>query len=52
MEVLGYQDGQFLLNPLYEFEEKGETAQGKVIGSLCKKGTLQHERKLKAAGLS
>jgi len=52
VEVIGYKDGQFILNPLYEFEEQGSDKKGRVIGSMKKKGELIHEEKLKAAGLS
>lgn len=52
VEVLGYQNDRFILNPLFEFEDQGESPQGKVQGKLCKKGILKHEHKLKAAGLS
>ena len=51
-EVVGYQNDRFILNPLFEFEDQGESPQGKVQGKLCKKGILKHEHKLKAAGLS
>ncbi len=37
-EVLGYQQGEILLNPLYVFEEEGEDESGKVIGSLKRTG--------------
>ena len=51
VEVVGYQDDHFVLNPLYEFQEQGEE-NGRVLGTLAKKGELIHEQKLKAAGLS
>lgn len=51
-EILGYEEGQIRLNPLYVFEESGQDGDGRVKGQLCKKGELLHENKLKAAGLS
>lgn len=51
-EVLGVENGEVLLNPLYEFVEEGETEDGKVIGSLKSTGNkLQNQAKLFAAGL-
>ena len=52
MEVMGCENGEIRLNPLYEFEEAGQDGKGNIIGRLQKKGTLLHENKLKAAGLS
>ena len=50
-EVLGYENGEIRLNPIYEFEED-DYKDGKVIGSLKKKGELQNRNKLCLAGLS
>ena len=33
-EVLNLENGEVLLNPLYEFQETGETADGKITGTL------------------
>lgn len=52
MEVTGYEDGEIKINPLFVFEESGEDAGGRIIGSLKRKGELQRAGKLKAAGLS
>lgn len=52
MEVMGCENGEIRLNPLYEFEEAGQDGKGNIIGRLQKKGALLHENKLKAAGLS
>ena len=51
-EVVGCENGEIRLNPLYCFEELGESSEGNVVGELQKKGGLLHEGKLKAAGLS
>lgn len=50
-EVVGYENGDIRLNPLFLFEETGEDSRGNLIGGLRKKGELLHENKLKAAGL-
>ncbi|MCL7748009.1 CpaF family protein [Halalkalibacter alkaliphilus] len=51
-EVLGVENGEVVLNPLYEFVEEGEEPNGKVIGSLRPTGnTLQNHMKLKMAGV-
>ncbi len=51
LEVMGYEDGEYRLNPLFLFEEEGEDGYGHVMGQLNKKGDLMHEKKLLAAGL-
>ncbi len=51
-ELVGCENGEIKLNPLFEFEETGEDSEGKVMGRLQRKGGLLHENKLKAAGLS
>lgn len=49
-EVLGEQDGEIQLHPLFQFKEEGEK-QGKVKGRLCKVGEIQFTDKLKQSGL-
>lgn len=51
VEIVGYEQGEFILNTLYEFEECGEEEENEVIGSLCKKGELIHDKKLGTANL-
>lgn len=51
-EVLGFEQGEIRLSPLYRFQEKGEDENGKIIGTLEKKGELTYVEKLKAAGIS
>ena len=51
-EIIGCENNEIKLNPLYEFEEAGEDSDGCIIGRLGKKGSLLRESKLKAAGLS
>lgn len=52
VEVLRYENGDILLNTLFEYEEMGEDEKGKVVSRLCKKGELAHKEKLMAAGLA
>lgn len=51
-ELVGVRDEQYIIHPLYIFEEKGTDEKGMVFGQLEKKGELLGEEKLKAAGLS
>ena len=50
-EVLGFEDDRIVLKPLYQFEETGEDASGRVVGALRKKGELTYVEKLQSAGL-
>lgn len=50
-EVVGYENGQILLNPLYVFEEDEHSTLEKVSGTLTRtKNPLQNDLKLKLAG--
>ncbi|SEU02945.1 type II secretion system protein E [Lacrimispora sphenoides] len=53
VEVIGYENGEIRLNPLYRFEEDyGNLEEGQVVhGSLKKVGIIQNAEKLKAAGI-
>ena len=50
MEVTGVEQGEILLSPLYLFEEKGEE-DGRIVGTLQKKGELFHREKMESAGI-
>ena len=51
-EVIGYENGQILLNPLYVFVEDEHSTQEKVSGSLQRtKNPLVHDYKLKVSGI-
>lgn len=50
-EVLDCEEDCIRLNPLYQYVETGENGEGRVLGSLIRKGGLVHDHKLKAAGL-
>jgi pilus assembly protein CpaF len=51
VEVLGYEDGEILLQPLYQFAEEGEDGDSKILGALQKRGELTYVEKLQSAGL-
>lgn len=48
-EILGYQDGEILLTPVFVYEETGEK-NGKIQGSWKEVAALTHTEKLLAAG--
>lgn len=50
-EVIGMQDGEVLLNPLFRFQEI-EEKEGKIIGGLVQVGTLRQVDKIQMAGLA
>lgn len=50
-EIIGCENGEIRLNPLFLFEETGVDSRGLITGRLQRKGGLLHEDKLKAAGL-
>lgn len=51
-EVIGYEKGQILLNPLYVFEEDETSTMEKVSGSLKRtKNPLKNDFKLRLAGI-
>lgn len=50
-EIQGFSEGEIVLNPLYQFVETGEDAQGRVLGTLQKRGELTYVEKLQSAGL-
>ena len=51
-EVLGYEDGKIILNPLYVFEEDENSTLEKVSGSLNRtKNPMKNDFKLRLAGI-
>ncbi|MWV44409.1 CpaF family protein [Paenibacillus sp. HJL G12] len=50
-EVVGMENGEVILNPLYKFMETGEK-DGKVVGQLKPQGALKKQDKLRMAGLN
>lgn len=51
VEILDFDKGEIVCNSLFEYEEKGEDENGKILGNLRKKGELIHKEKLMAAGI-
>jgi pilus assembly protein CpaF len=51
VEILGFENGEIITTPIYEFKETGEK-NGKVQGEFVKVRELTHRDKLKAAGFS
>ncbi|HEY2492126.1 MAG TPA: CpaF family protein [Paenibacillus sp.] len=50
-EVLGMENGEITLNPLYQFQEK-EEIEGRIVGQLESCGnSIQHVEKLRMAGM-
>lgn len=50
-EVLGIEEDNIVLKPLYQFMETGEDVEGRISGILQKKGELTYVEKLQSAGL-
>ncbi|KMK78243.1 CpaF family protein [Alkalihalobacillus pseudalcaliphilus] len=51
-ELIGIENGEIQLNPLYEFVEEGEDEKGKIIGALQPTGNELHsDSKLRQAGI-
>jgi len=52
-EVVGYENGEIKLNPLFQFIEEGEDENHKIIGTLTRtQNPMVHTYKLASAGLS
>ena len=51
VEILGCENSEIKMNPLFLFEELGEDSEGNIVGRLQRKGVLLRENKLRAAGL-
>lgn len=51
MEVIGMEQGEIRLNPLFQFVETGRKENEKVVGELKKTGEVVRVGKLQAAGL-
>jgi len=52
-EISGCISGRILMNPLYKFEESGETPEGKIAGSLKRTGNaMLHTDKYRMAGIT
>jgi pilus assembly protein CpaF len=52
-EIVGFENGEIVLNPLFKFEEEGEKPDGEIIGGLRPTGNMLKDKwKLKMAGLN
>lgn len=51
IEIDGFEEGEIICNPLFEFVETGVNPNGRVEGHWKKMGELNHFEKLEAAGL-
>ncbi len=51
VEITGYEDGEIVTRPLYQFQETGTDEEGHVMGQLQMCNPLMHTDKLLAAGL-
>ena len=51
VEITGYEDGEIVTRPLYQFQETGTDEAGHVMGQLQMCNPLMHTDKLLAAGL-
>ena len=51
VEILGFEGGEIVTAPIYEFQENGEE-NGRVLGELVRVGELTHTDKLKASGMN
>lgn len=51
VEVVGYDNHEIVLSPLYTFVEDGRTKEAKIHGTFVKQNDMVHVQKLKAAGI-
>ena len=51
VEITGYENGEIITRPLYQFQETGTDEEGHVMGQLQTCNPLMHTNKLLAAGL-
>ena len=51
VEITGFENGEIITAPLYEFKEEAGWKEGPVKGALVQTGKLMHEDKLIFAGM-
>lgn len=52
VELLGYKDGVYQINPLFEFEREEELQNGRIVGGLVRtKNTMQNLHKFEMSGV-
>ena len=52
VEMLGYENGEYQINPLYEYQIDGKDADGKLKGQLVRKNSVQNVHKFEMAGIA
>lgn len=52
VELLGYKDGEYQINPLFEFEREEELQNGRIVGGLVRtKNKMQNMHKFEMSGV-
>lgn len=51
VEVLGYEDGEYQLNPLFEYRMEDKNSEGQLIGSLVRLNDMQNRHKFEMSGI-
>lgn len=52
VELLGYENGEYVLNPLYEYVIDGKDEKGKLTGKLVCRGEMQNTHKFEMSGVA
>lgn len=52
VEMQGYEKGEYILNPLYEYEIQGKEARGKLIGHHVRLNPIQNTHKFVMSGIA
>lgn len=52
VEMLGYENGEYRINPLYEYQIEGKNTNGKLKGQLIRKNSIQNVHKFEMAGIA
>ena len=52
VEMLGYENGEYRINPLYEYQIEGKNTSGKLKGQLIRKNSIQNVHKFEMAGIA
>ena len=52
VEMLGYENGEYRINPLYEYQIEEKNTNGKLKGQLIRKNSIQNVHKFEMAGIA
>lgn len=52
VEMLGYENGEYRMNPLYEYQIEGKDSSGKLTGRLLQKNSIHNVHKFEMAGVA